>query len=361
MDANERVAHGALDHAELAALGVRAEHLLDFSSNINPFGPPPGVRTALAALDPAPYPDRSCLQLRRALVERHGCGTEAILPGNGANELIHLIAHALLQPGDSTLVIEPTYGEYAHASRLIRAQVVKIRTHPATDFRPDLQSLVALVERLRPRLTWLCTPNNPTGTAASPQFIQTLSETCLAYGGHLVLDRSYADLQRSGAASAPITAPVLSSLISLHSLTKSYALAGLRLGYMLAAPELIARVGAYQPSWSVNSAAQVVGLAALDDRTFLAATLPHLWAASDMLYTDISGLGFPIWRGTLPFLLVRTGDGATTRAALLRRGCVVRDCASFGLPEWVRVAPRRLEENERLIVAWKEILSDTQR
>lgn len=356
MDATKRVAHGALDHAELAALGVRAEHLLDFSSNTNPFGPPPGVRPALAALDPAPYPDRSCLQLRRALAERHGCGTEAILPGNGANELIHLIARALLQPGDTTLVIEPTYGEYAHASRLIGAQVVEIRTRPATDFRPDLQALVALVERLRPRLTWLCTPNNPTGTAASPKFIQTLTETCLAYGGHVVLDRSYTDLQRPGAVPAPITAPVSPSLISLHSLTKSYALAGLRLGYMLAAPELIARVGAYQPAWSVNSAAQVVGLAALDDHTFLATTLPQLWAASDMLYTGISGLGFPIWRGALPFLLVRTGDGAATQTMLLDRGFMVRDCASFGLREWVRVAPRRPEENERLIVAWKEIL-----
>src|SRR5262245_35877855 len=99
------VAHGALDHAELAAHGLRPEGLLDFSSNLNPFGPPPGVRAALAALDPAPYPDRSCLQLRRELAARHSCDRDQVLPGNGSNELIHLLARALLRPGDVSLVI----------------------------------------------------------------------------------------------------------------------------------------------------------------------------------------------------------------------------------------------------------------
>lgn len=90
------VVHGALDHAELAALGLHPDHVRDFSSNINPFGPPPVVRNALATLDPAPYPDRSCMQLRHVLAARHDCTIDQVLPGNGSNELIHLIARALL-------------------------------------------------------------------------------------------------------------------------------------------------------------------------------------------------------------------------------------------------------------------------
>jgi threonine-phosphate decarboxylase len=121
MGARPTLTHGALDHAELAVHGLRPETLLDFSSNLNPFGPPPGVHAALAAVDPAPYPDRTCLRLRQELAARHGCGLEQVLVGNGSNELIHLLARALLRPGDFALVIGPTFGEYGHAGGCARA------------------------------------------------------------------------------------------------------------------------------------------------------------------------------------------------------------------------------------------------
>lgn len=354
MEPTERVAHGALDHAELAALGLDATQLLDFSSNLNPFGPPAGVRVALALLDPAPYPDRSCHALRLALAARHRCAPAAILPGNGANELIHLLARALLQPGDVALIVGPSYGEYAHASRLAGARPLEVCAHECARFALDTELLHIVLHSARPRLTWLCAPNNPTGVDASPLLIAELAAQCTAHGGLLVVDRSYYDLRRAMHPEHP--APDTAGVIWLHSLTKSHALAGLRLGYLLAAPALVERVAAYQPAWSVSSAAQAAGLAALADAAFLPTTVPQLWAASDGLYAGLSELGLYLWRGALPFMLVRTGDGAATRAALLRRGCVVRDCASFGLPAWVRLAPRRPAENGRLVEAWRGIL-----
>ncbi len=351
------VAHGALDYAELEALGLPPEAVLDFSSNLNPFGPPPAVRAALATLDIAPYPDRGCHRLRAALAARHGCPPEAILVGNGANELIHLVARAFLRSDDTTLVLGPGYGEYLHASRLVRAHTIELRTRPAAGFQPDLDGLITMIASARPRLTWLCLPNNPTGVDLPATVIDAVSEACAACGGMLVLDRAYAPLRRDGwsmpddLADAPPR-----EQIRLYSLTKSYALAGLRLGYLIAAPEVVTRIGAHQPAWSVNSAAQAAGLAALGDVVFLADSMPRLWAASDALRAGLNDLGLEVWRATLPFMLVRTGDGAATRVALLRRGCVVRDCASFGLPEWVRVAPRRPDENARLLAAWKESL-----
>ncbi|MCS6881031.1 MAG: aminotransferase class I/II-fold pyridoxal phosphate-dependent enzyme [Oscillochloridaceae bacterium] len=350
------IAHGALDHAELAALGLRAEELLDFSSNINPFGPPAAARAALASLDVAPYPDRSCHWLRVALAARHGCPPESILVGNGANELIHLVARALLRPNDTTLLVGPSYGEYLYASRLAGAHMVELRTRYGEGFRPDLDALTTVISSARPRLTWLCLPNNPTGVDLPAATINALGEACMAYGGLLVLDRAYALLRRHGWGALDELAGAPPGQIHVYSLTKAYALAGLRLGYLIAAPELAARIGAYQPAWSVNSAAQAAGLAALGDDAFLGTTLPRLWAASDALRADLLGLGLDVWRDTLPFMLVRTGDGAATRTALLRRGCVVRDCASFGLPEWVRVAPRHPDDNARLLAAWKESL-----
>src|SRR5215216_623457 len=134
MDA--RVTHGALDHAELAAGGLRPESLLDFSSNLNPFGPP-DVRAALAALDPAPYPDRSCVKLRATLSTQHDCEPAQILAGNGSNELIHLIPRALLQPGDLACVVAPTFGEYGYASQLAGLRVAEWRAHAENDFAVD--------------------------------------------------------------------------------------------------------------------------------------------------------------------------------------------------------------------------------
>lgn len=354
MGARRGVAHGALDHEELAALGLSAAALLDFSSNLNPFGPPAGVRAALCALDLAPYPDRSCHRLRLRLAERHRCAPDAVLAGNGANELIHLLARALLGPGAAALVVGPTFGEYAHASALAGAEVVELRAHEGGRFQLDEQAVLAAIGRVRPRITWLCAPNNPTGVDLSPA-IPALGRACAAHGGLLVVDRTYHELRRGGRQAREPESATEPNLVWLHALTKSYALAGLRLGYLIAAPDIVARVGAYQPAWSVSSAAQAAGLAALDDPAFLAASVPRLWAASDGLLAGLGGLGLRIWRAALPFMLVYTGDSAATRAALLRRGCAVRDCASFGLEGWVRVAPRRPEENRRLIDAWKEL------
>jgi threonine-phosphate decarboxylase len=170
----------------------------------------------------------------------------------------------------------------------------------------------------------------------------------------LIVDRTYHAFVR-GRESFDDQVTQEPSSVQLHSFTKSYALAGVRLGYILGDADMIAHVAAYQPAWSVSSAAQAAGLAALRDAEFLPHTLAQLWQASDTLHARLLRLGIPVWRDRLPFLLARTGDGAATRAALLARGCVVRDCASFGLPEWVRVAPRRPEENAELVRTWESV------
>lgn len=346
------IVHGALDHAELAALGLEPQTLLDFSSNVNPFGPPPGVRQTLATLDPAAYPDRSCYGLRQRLAERHGCMPAQVLLGNGSNELIHLLARALLSPGDRALVIGPTFGEYAHASRLAGAAVLEWQADSISGFRVDLAAVLDLIRQQRPRLVWLCAPNNPTGAALAVDELAALVAACGMTGGTLALDRAYAEMQRDSDPLAVEQMLADPAVVRLHSLTKLYALAGLRLGYALGSAEVIARIAVYQPAWSVNSAAQAAGCVALDDRTFVTTTLPLLWQSSDKLRDGLAALGLSVLRAALPFMLVRTGDGAATRAALLQHGMVVRDCASFGLSAYVRVAPGRPEQNQRLIAAW---------
>jgi threonine-phosphate decarboxylase len=253
------------------------------------------------------------------------------------------------------LTIGPTFGEYAHASRLAQAQVLELQSSTDEDFRIDRAAVVDRIRRLRPRLTWLCAPNNPTGTDMDAADRHAFAEACAAGDGLLIVDRTYHAFVRGRQPLDEQFAHEPSRVLLLHSLTKSYALAGVRLGYLLGDAEMIARVAAYQPAWSVSSVAQAAGLAALRDADFLPRTLAQLWQASDTLRDRLARLGLTVWRGALPFLLVRTGDGAATRAALLARGCVVRDCASFGLPEWVRVAPRRPDENVELVRAWESV------
>lgn len=357
MESSGTVAHGALDEAELTALGLTVANLIDFSSNINPFGPPATVRAALQAFDPAPYPDRSCLRLRQQLALRHQCRIEAVLVGNGANELIHLTARALGTAGTTALIVAPTYGEYAHACRLADMQVVEVRSTVRAGFQPDPDTIIAAIKQLRPRLVWLCSPNNPAGVQLSIGAIHDLAAACAAIDGWLILDRAYFTLSRDEPMHDPLDQGTPARLIRIYSLTKSYAVAGLRVGYLVADPVLVAAVARYQPAWSVNSAAQAAALAMLADTDFLPATLPQWWAASDDLVHNLRQLGLNVWRAHLPFMLVQCADAALLRRQLLSRGCVVRDCTSFGLPDWVRVAPRRPAENAHLVAVWRELLA----
>jgi threonine-phosphate decarboxylase len=371
-------AHGSIDYVELQQAGIAPADVLDFSSNLNPAGTPPAIRSLLAGYDPAPYPDRHCLALRLAIAAGHGCDPDQALAGNGSNELIHLIARAWLRPGDRALVIGPTFGEYAQASRLAGASVSEWTARQAEGFAIDGAACARLIERERPRLVWLCNPNNPTGTLLGRAEVAELEAACAASGGLLVIDHAYAELlrdstdpsikaplhrngegwPRSGRGEAdrdagpPDCTPRSPHALHLHSLTKSHALAGLRLGYLLGERSLIARISAYQPSWSVNGLAQAAGVAALADRDFLAASLPQWWRWSDDLRAGLIAAGATILPSQLPFFLAETTAAAPLRAALLRRGCLVRDCSSFGLDRLVRIAPRVPRDNARLVAAW---------
>lgn len=348
------VVHGGIDGTELRGLGLHPEDVLDFSSNINPFGPPPAVRQALARLDPAPYPDRAAFALRTALAARYACTPESVLVGNGSTELIHLVARALLRPHDRVLVVEPTFGEYAHASQLAGAHIISLWPMDLDTFAIDIDMVLDGVARRRPRLVWLCAPNNPTGAAVDRANLVMLARACDEAGAYLVLDAAYAEMERGNHGAGDILL-MGEHVLVLRSLTKAYALAGLRLGCLIGSAGLLARIAVFQPAWSVNSAAQVAGEAALQDRSFLAETLRQLWTCSDALRAGLAALDLPILPSSLPFFLVRVRDGAGVRSALLSGGCLVRDCASFGLPAYVRVAPRLPVENQRLIDAWRKV------
>ncbi len=356
--------HGGPNYAELATLGLSPDEVIDFSASANPFGPSPRVRAALDGAAIERYPDSQCLALRARLAERHGLAPEQIIVGNGTTELIWLLAVAYLQPGDPVLIVGPTFGEYRAASELMGAAVTEYRApapassfqqpapsnqFPVPGFQPDVAAIVARIGQQRPRLTWLCNPNNPTGVYLSPAAVERVATAC----GHglLVLDEAY----RPFVAGAWPSEPLLrrENVVLLRSMTKDHALAGLRLGYALAHPGVIAALQRAQPSWSVNAAAQAAGLAALDDDPYVADSVARTHEAKVYLMAELTRLGLRVVPSAANFFLVEVGDGQALRQRLLRHGLVVRDCASFGLPAYVRVGVRRMEECRRLVEAWR--------
>jgi threonine-phosphate decarboxylase len=342
--------HGGLDFVELARLGLRAEEVLDFSANVNPYGPPPGVREALAGVPLDRYPDRECLALRAALAEQLGVSRECVLPGNGASELIGLAALAFLRPGDRALVLGPTYAEYARAARLAGARVVNWQAREEDNFSVSPEEVLRELRRVRPQLVFVCTPNNPTGTMLEPgtvaRWARRLPRT------RIVVDEAYLPFVPDSRSSLDASA---ANVLVLGSLTKDFGLAGLRLGFAAGPASLLEPLRRLQPPWSVNALSQAAGVAALRDPGHHARTLGLLAAAKADLAAGLSGLGLEVLPSAGPFFLVRVGDGAGFRRVLLERGILVRDATSFGLPAYVRISPRTPEENGRLLAAVREV------
>ncbi len=343
--------HGGLNARELELLGLCPEEVLDFSASINPLGEAPGVKEALRSLPPDTYPDRSCLKLRRALASHLDLQPGSILVGNGSTELIHLIARAFLRPGDTAVIFTPTFGEYAAACRLEGVSPVSIPSHRAAEFRWNLPDALSRISSLKPSLVFVCNPNNPTGTYLGEEEVRQIADS-LGGCGLLVLDEAYRSFVEEPWRSQPLLR--MENVALLRSMTKDYALAGLRLGYMLAPEVIVARVGKFQYSWSVNAAAQAAGIAALDHPRHVERGRRMVGASKNFLEGTLSRMGLECLPSTANFLLIRVGDASRLRLELLKRYKIcVRDCGSFGLPEHIRVGVPNIEDSRRLVRALK--------
>ena len=362
---NARPIHGGIKPAELRALGLRPQDCLDFSASVSPLGPPAAVAPAIAAVDLAAYPDPHCLELIEAIAAHHAAdhvNPANIIVGNGSTELIHLLARAYIAappPGcsNSALLLTPTYGEYAgavHSAGGPGHTLDAIRT--ADGFRWDLDAAARSIAAHRPALVFVCNPNNPTGAMLSPDDLRLLTPALAAAGSLLVVDEAYINLSAAGANAAAIPiAMSTDSAIILRSMTKDYALTALRLGYAIARPSVITRLAALQPDWSVNGLAQAAGIAVLSDSGpdagYLERARAAVAASRRRIVDGLGALGIPCYPAAANFVLASVGDAAPLRDALARQGLFVRDCASFGLPDCIRIGLRPVADCDRLVNA----------
>lgn len=337
--------HGSIGGAELGRRGLAPSDVIDFSASTNPLGPSPRVRAALQEVSVGRYPDDGCHALRQALADRAGVPPDAIAVGNGSMELIWLLALAYLRPGDRVAIVGPTFGEYARAARIFGAEPVEIRARADDGFRPPVDEVARTLSVLAPRLVFVCNPNNPTGALLDRPAIRRLLAS--RSDALLVVDEAYLPF----CTDAPdlVDQVAAGQLVLLRSLTKDLGLAGLRLGYVLAAPAIVDALERVRPPWNVNAAAQAAGLAALADHAHLERAREVVASARTYLVRELSRLGLKVYPPAANFVLVGVGDGRRWRERLLRRGLCVRDCASFGLPDCVRIGVRTGPECARLV------------
>jgi histidinol-phosphate aminotransferase len=358
-EAGGRPVHGGVKPAELRALGLNPGDVLDFSASISALGPPEGVREALNRVDLTAYPDSQCLELREALSRHLSVKTERILMGNGSTELIHLLARACLglpRPGatNTAFLLTPTYGEYAGACRLVGANISRLAAYYSAGFHWDLAEAQWRIALERPSLVFVCNPNNPTGAYLQRPEVDCLAEVTADAGGLLIIDEAYISFVDPAWDSLALLK--WDNVVLLRSMTKDYALTSLRLGYSLSSPEVASRLASFQPDWSVNGLAQAAGLAALADHQYLPRARAAVNQSKEFLTKKLTALGFVVLPSTANFLLAQVGNGATMRDKLMRRGLFVRDCASFGLPDCIRIGIRPLPDCQRLVRAMKEVV-----
>ena len=352
--------HGGIKPAELRALGLRPEDCLDFSASVSPLGPPAAVPAAIAAVDLAAYPDPHCLALREAIAgwhHSHGATPENIIVGNGSTELIHLLARAY---GGPALLLTPTYGEYDGAARIAGGPVITLDAIRSADgFHWDLAAAAAIIAARRPALAFVCNPNNPTGALLAAADLRVLADAAARAGSLLVVDEAYINLSEHHAAAGIVRlATQLPSVVALRSMTKDYALTALRLGYAVAAPPVVERLAALQPDWSVNGLAQAAGVAALSDAEYLPRARAAVAQSRECLVAGLGQLGIRVYPTAANFALAPVGDAAGLRAALARQGLFVRDCASFGLPDCIRIGLRPAPDCRRLVAAIASLWND---
>jgi histidinol-phosphate/aromatic aminotransferase/cobyric acid decarboxylase-like protein len=342
--------HGGPQDAELRALAIDPTTLLDFSVNTNPYGPCSRMVDAVLATRIDRYPDPTARAAREVMARTLDVSADELSLGNGAAELLWTLARALVSPGATVMLAEPTFCEFRAAATAAGAHIAEWRATAERGFAWDLDAIAARAREVEPAVLYLCTPNTPTGAglpAADIARWAAANPTCF-----LVLDQSFLSLSERFA-DADVAMPP--NVIRIRSLTKDHAIPGVRVGYLIGSREIVARVEEQRPAWMTSGMAQAAAIAACSERAFVDDSRRKLLADRDQLAAELVRLGLSPIASTAGFFLVRVGDARELRHRLLaRHHILVRDCASFGLPEYIRLAARPAADRARLVGALAE-------
>lgn len=331
--------------------GLDPARIAKLASNENPFGPSP--KAMIAAQDALKsahlYPDGGCCDLRTAIAEARGVSEDAIIVGNGSNEIIELLAHAFLRPGLEVVMGAQAFIVYKLVTKLLGATAVEV---PMADFGHDLIAMRAAVTE-KTRLLFVASPNNPTGIANEEAELIELAES-LPEHVILCLDEAYAEyLENAPDLRAAISAGC--KVFCMRTFSKIYGLGGLRVGYGYGDPELVQLLQRVRQPFNVNAVAQAAATAALSDYDFVDSCRSANEAGRAQLVAGLEAQGYPTVGGKANFVLSNVNDGASFFQELQKRGIIVRPLSPYGMPEFVRITIGTDAENARLLEAVVEM------
>jgi histidinol-phosphate aminotransferase len=351
-------------------LGLSADSVIKVASNENPFGPSP---LALAAMQKALagvnlYPDGSAFYLKQKLAAKLGVKPANLVLGNGSNEIIEFLGHALLsgagilpaQPDQAgwkpapldVVVSQYCFAVYPIVTKLFGANLITV---PAKNYGHDLPAMLRAITP-QTRLVFVTNPNNPTGTFAPREelvrFVDEVPDDVL-----LVMDEAYIEYLDDPADLVPLVrSGARKNLILMRTFSKIYGLAGLRIGYGVANAELVSALEKIRQPFNTNLLAQTAALAALDDTDHVRKTRANNSAGLELFARAFRDLNLEYVPSHANFILVRVGPGQKVFEAMQRQGVIVRPMGGYQLPEWVRISIGTPQENERCLGALKSAL-----
>lgn len=339
--------------------GLEEANIIKLASNENPLGMPESAKRAVEKImsEGGRYPDSNGFELKAALSNRYNIPENWITLGNGSNDILELAAHALVRPGDEVIYAQHSFAVYPLATQAVGGKGISV---PSKEYGHDLDAMQKAITP-NTRLIFIANPNNPTGTFLQPDeiahFLKKVPGDVV-----VVIDEAYNEyLDPALQYDSTEWVKQYPNLLVSRTFSKIFGLAGLRLGFGIAQPEITDLLNRVRQPFNVNSFAQAAAMAALNDQDFLDKSAKINAEGYRQLTKAFEELNLEYVPSYGNFVLVRVGNdneaGARVNLALLKKGIIVRPVGGYGLPQWLRITIGLPKENEAVIQALKDILS----
>ena len=335
-------------------LGLPAADIIKLASNENPLGPSPAALAAMQRVlaNINLYPDGNAFDLKQKLAAKLNLPPANLMLGNGSNEIIEFVGHAYMAPGVDVVVSQYCFLVYPLVTKLFGANLVSV---PATSYGHDLRAMLRAITP-QTRVVFVANPNNPTGTVVAnaelEKFVREVPAHVL-----VVLDEAYIEfLDSPPDLLSLIRNGAQPNLLLMRTFSKIFGLAGLRLGYGIGHPELVAALERVRQPFNINSIAQAGALGALDDTEHVRRTRENNSRGLQFFAQEFRRSGLEFIPAAANFILVRVGDGQQVFEAMQRQGVIVRPMGGYQLGEWIRITVGKPEENGRCLDSLKRAL-----
>lgn len=333
--------------------GLNAADIIKLASNENPLGPSPkaieAIRNAISSIHF--YPDGNGFQLRSAISKKLNVRIDQVVLGNGSNEIIEFLGHAYLSPGDEIVVSQYAFVVYEIVGKTFQASVVEV---PALNYGHDLSRMLAAITP-KTKLVFVANPNNPTGTTLAAaelnKFIESVPKHVL-----VVLDEAYYEFL-NGPLDTTALITTHPNLVVMRTFSKAQGLAGLRIGYGIAAPEVASNLQKVRQPFNSNLVAQAAALAALEDSAHIEKTVRLTNEGLHFFYEEFKKRKLEYVPSSGNFVMLKVGDGKMAFDFLMRKGVIVRPLGGYKLPEWIRVTIGTLQQNVRFLEVLDQFLA----